>query len=49
MNLIIRNNGLPDYRMTRKMNREEAFEELKLNLKNKIAEKLAKVDRAFLW
>lgn len=49
MNLIIRNNGVPDYKMTQRMNQQEAFEELKQNLKSKIVEKLAKVDQAFLW
>jgi len=45
MNLIIRNNGIPDYKATQRMNREEAFEELKQNVKNKISEKLARIDR----
>ena len=49
MNLIIREYGIPNYRLTRKMNRQEAFEELKQNLKSKIAEKLMEVDRAFQW
>ena len=49
MNLIVRENGIPNYRLTRKMNREEAFEELKENVKNTIIEHLKKVDNAFQW